>query len=57
MAGKVHLDSDDGLPRECVANLDTITSIPKDTLRERLVDLSPDKLAQLDSIRFALGLE
>ena len=33
---EVPLGTDDGLPQDCVANLDTITTIPKDCLRSRL---------------------
>ena len=55
---EVLLGSDEGLPRECAANLDSITTIPKDCLRERLVSLHPEKLRDIeDAIHFALGLE
>ena len=48
----------DGMPRECVANLDTVTTIPKDALRERLSVLSRSKMTAVDAaLRFALGLE
>ena len=55
---EVPLGPKDGLPRECVANLDTITTIPKDALRERLTVLSRSKMAAVDAaLRFALGLQ
>ncbi len=55
---EVFLGADDGMPRDCVANLDTITTIPKDCLRSRLVGLNAQKLREIDTaIRFALGLE
>jgi len=55
---EVPLSGSDGLPRDCVANLDTITTIPKDCLRSRLVALSPLKLREVEAaVRFALGLE
>ena len=55
---EVFLGTDDGMPRECVANLDTITTLPKDCLRSRLVGLNAQKLREIDAaIRFALGLE
>ena len=55
---EVLLGTDDGMPRECVANLDSITTIPKGCLRERLVSLSPEKLKDIENaIHFALGLE
>ncbi len=51
------LGPDEGLPRPCVANLDVITTIAKRSLAERLTDLPPLKLAELDdALRFALGL-
>lgn len=55
---EVLLGTDDGMPRECAANLDSITTIPKDCLRERLVSLASEKLRDIeDAIHFALGLE
>ena len=55
---EVPLGSSDGLPRDCVANMDTITTIPKNCLHNRLVTLSNQKLKEIDAaIRFALGLE
>ena len=55
---EVHLGAEDGLPQDCVANLDTITTIPRDCLQSRLVTLSPEKLKEIESaIHFALGLE
>ena len=47
----------EGLPKPCVANLDTITTIPKKTLSERITVLSPEKLAAVErAVKFALGL-
>jgi mRNA interferase MazF len=55
---EVLLGTSDGMPRDCVANLDTITTIPKDCLRNRLSILNIQKLKEIDAaIRFALGLE
>ncbi|MDO8636089.1 MAG: type II toxin-antitoxin system PemK/MazF family toxin [Dehalococcoidia bacterium] len=57
IASEVPLGLEDGLPRVCAANLDTITTIPKGRLLERLTILKPQKLkAMEDAIRFALGL-
>jgi mRNA interferase MazF len=54
---EVVLGRGDGLPRRCVANLDTITAIPKRILVERLATLGPGKRAAVDrALRFALGL-
>lgn len=58
IASEVLLGTDDGMTRDCVANLDTITTIPKDCLCERLTSLSPQKLKEVEAaIHFALGLD
>ncbi len=55
---EVPLVADDGVPHDCVANLDTITTIPKECLHSRLTTLSPRKLKEIEAaIHFALGLE
>ena len=55
---EVPLLPEDGLPRECVVNLDTITTIVKKSLRERLVPLSAEKLKAVETaLLFALGME
>jgi len=55
---EVPLGTDDGMPQDCVANLDTITTIPKDCLQSRIATLSAKKLREVEAaIRFALGLE
>jgi mRNA interferase MazF len=55
---EVLLGPDDGLARRCVANLDTITTIPKAALARPVTVLSAKKLVALDTaLRFALGLE
>lgn len=54
---EVRLGTADGLPRECAVNLDTITTIPKSALTNRITPLTPDKLRAInDAITFALGL-
>src|SRR2546428_13841879 len=54
---EVPLRRDDGVPKTCVVSLDTITTIPRRTLTERLTALAPIKLAAIDrAVRFALGL-
>ena len=54
---EVRLGAEDGLARPCVVNLDTITTIPKRTLSERITMLSPVKLASIEeALQFALGL-
>ena len=55
---EVPLGPEDGLPKPCVANLDTITTIAKRSLQERLIPLSPEKLRAVEAaLYFALGLE
>lgn len=54
---EVPLGPDEGLPRACVANCDTINTISRSHLRRRLGILDPDKVNELDeALRFALGL-
>jgi mRNA interferase MazF len=58
ISSEVPLSTADGMPQDCIANLDTITTIPKDCLRNRLITLSPQKLKEVETaVRFALGLE
>jgi len=55
---EVPLGPEDGLPRPCVVNLDSITTIAKRSLQERLVLLSSEKLKAVEAaLHFALGLE
>ena len=55
---EVPLGRDEGMRRRCVANADTITTIPKRTLVEYAGMLSGEKVAMLDAaIRFALALD
>ena len=55
---EVPLGRDEGLPRRCVANADTITTIPKAALVDYVGVLTPDKLVALDlALRFAIGLD
>ncbi|MBI2831826.1 MAG: type II toxin-antitoxin system PemK/MazF family toxin [Chloroflexi bacterium] len=55
---EVLLDTDNGMPRECVINLDTITTIPKDCLKYRIITLTREKLRQVEaSTHFALGMD
>jgi mRNA interferase MazF len=55
---EVALGTKDGMPHECVVNLDTVTTIPKDALKERLAVLSRSKMTAVEgALRFALGLQ
>ena len=54
---EVPLGAAQGLNRSCVANLDTMTTVPKRCLAEMVTSLSADKVAEIDkAIKFALGL-
>lgn len=54
---EVLLGAEDGLPKPCVVNLDTITTIPKQSLAEPIGPLSTEKLAAVErALRFALAL-
>lgn len=54
---EVRLGPPDGLPRECVANLDVIDTIPKRLLLSRISMLHPSQLEAVEAaIRFALGM-
>jgi len=58
IASEVLLGTADGTPQECVVNLDTITTIPKDCLQSRLTVLSLKKLKEVEeAVCFALGME
>ena len=53
----VQLGYEDGLPKKCVVNLDTIVTIRKDLLIERIALLRAEKIGQIDAaIKFALSL-
>jgi mRNA interferase MazF len=55
---EVALGSKEGLAQDCVANLDTIFTIPRDYLRSRISLLSNQKLKEIEeAIHFALGME
>jgi mRNA interferase MazF len=55
---EVSLGDEDGVTRACVVNLDTIATIAKASLRERLTILTADKLKAVEeAVHFSLGLE
>jgi len=55
---EVPLGDEDGVPRACVINVDTVTTIAKSSLRERLTALSAEKLKAIEeALHFSLGLE
>jgi len=54
---EVPLGPAEGLPKSCVVNLDTITTIPRRTLTQPIGPLPPDKLTAVErALMFALGL-
>jgi mRNA interferase MazF len=55
---EVHLGTEDGLPKKCVINLDTIITIRKELLAEKITDLAPEKIDKIEeAIKFALDLK
>ena len=55
---EVPLGPEDGLPQQCVVNLDDILTIPKARLTERITTLSSEKMtAVARAIIFALDLK
>lgn len=54
---EVPLSAKDGMPKECVINLDSIVTIEKVSLLDRICELSPEKVNQVhQAIKFALDL-
>jgi mRNA interferase MazF len=55
---EVPLGTEDGMPQQCVVNLDDILTIPKARLAERITELSPQKMiAVARAVIFALDLK
>ena len=55
---EVPLGPEDGMPQQCVVNLDDILTIPKARLAERITTLSPQKMSAVaKAIIFALDLK
>jgi mRNA interferase MazF len=54
---EVSLGKDDGMPKVCAVNLDTITTVPKRCLVTRVATLTASKMDAVDAaLRFALSL-
>ena len=54
---EIPIGPEDGLPRRCVVNLDSITTIPKDALWRRLTALHATKVVAVNTaIKYALAL-
>jgi len=55
---EVPLGPEDGMPTSCAVNLDSMTTVPKNSLQRYIANLGLEKLQAVDSaIHFALGLE
>ena len=55
---EVPLGPEDGMPRQCVVNLDDILTIPKARLAEIITTLSPEKMTAIArAVVFALDLK
>jgi len=55
---KVPLGPEDGMPQQCVVNLDNILTIPKARLAERITTLSHQKMTTVArAVIFALDLK
>ena len=55
---EVNLGTGDGLPKKCVINLDTIITIRKGLLTEKITDLTLEKINEVnEAIKFALDLK
>ena len=55
---EVNLGTGDGLPKKCVINLDTIITIRKELLTEKITDLTLEKINKVNkAIKFALDLK
>lgn len=55
---EVPLNPEDGVPKRCVVNLDTITTIPKRALKARVIAPPAEKLAAIvRALKFALALD
>ncbi|MCP3957239.1 MAG: type II toxin-antitoxin system PemK/MazF family toxin [bacterium] len=53
---EVELGPEDGLPKRCVVNLDSVVTVPKSQLRKRVALLRPERIREVEAaVRFALG--
>jgi mRNA interferase MazF len=54
---EVPLGAEDGMPRQCVVNLDSLVTIARSRLERPIARLGPDKMKAIEAaIRFALDL-
>jgi mRNA interferase MazF len=53
---EVTLGRGDGMPDDCALSLDSLTTVPKALLTERITRLSPTRLGELcDALKVATG--
>jgi len=58
ITAEVTLGPRDGLPKVCAANLETLTTVSKAQLVERITMLDQEKMEEVaEALHFALGLE
>ena len=51
------LETDEGLPRACAANLHQVFTLPQSELGPYLTTLTPGRMRQIDAaLQFALGV-
>jgi len=54
---EVVLGPQDGMPRKCVVNLDTIVTVRKESLKEMVTLLSAEKIEQVNTaLKFSLAI-
>ena len=51
---EVELGAEDGMPRRCVVNCDSLLTVPKGSLRNRIATLIPGKCAPLKRLSRSL---
>jgi mRNA interferase MazF len=54
---EVELNPDDGMPKPCVVNLDTLATIRRDLLETRITTLNDEKITLVhQALKFALAI-
>ncbi len=55
---EIQLHRRDGMPKDCVINVDNLYTISKHFLKEKITQLEPDKVRSLaKALKFALDIE
>lgn len=56
-AQEVPLGPEDGLPRDCVVNLDRVVTVPRSLLARRIATLTTDRMVNVErALHLALGM-